>query len=53
VRERETVERGGKDGEEARRDRKEGEERDRERRDKFDLAKFYGGLMLKLREDGF
>jgi triacylglycerol lipase len=53
VREKEKEERGGKDGEEARRDRKEGEERDRERRDKFDLAKFYGGLMLKLREDGF
>ena len=31
------------------------ERRDEEKRrkDKFDLARFYGGLMLKLREDGF
>ena len=52
-REKEKEERGGRDGEDARRERKEGDERDKKRRDKFDLAKFYGGLMLKLREDGF
>ena len=52
-REKEKEERGGRDGEDARRERKEGDQRDKKRRDKFDLAKFYGGLMLKLREDGF
>ncbi|EIW71613.1 triacylglycerol lipase [Tremella mesenterica] len=26
---------------------------DKEKKDKFDLARFYGGLMLKLREDGY
>ncbi len=25
----------------------------RKRKEKFDLARFYGGLMIKLREDGF
>ena len=52
-REKEKEEMGGKVGEEARKRMREGEEKESNRTDKFDLAKFYGGLMLKLREDGF
>ena len=52
-REKEKEEMGGKDGEEARKRMTEGEEKESNRTNKFDLAKFYGGLMLKLREDGF
>ena len=35
------------------RERSEGEDGEKRKRDKFDLARFYGGLMVKLREDGF
>ncbi len=52
-REKEKEESGGQVGKDARKARSEREEKDRRKRDKFDLAKFYGGLMLKLREDGF
>jgi triacylglycerol lipase len=42
-------EREGKSG-----DRSEaGKEKRKKEREKFDLARFYGGLMIKLREDGF
>jgi triacylglycerol lipase len=51
-----TTEAGKRQIQEARDERMEAQTRGKEekkKRDKFDLAKFYGGLMLKLREDGF
>ncbi|OXB36934.1 hypothetical protein LQV05_005184 [Cryptococcus neoformans] len=54
-----TTEAGKRQLEEARME-KEGEielekekEREKKRKDKFDLERFYGGLMIKLRDDGF
>ncbi|WVF68546.1 hypothetical protein IAT40_003314 [Kwoniella sp. CBS 6097] len=32
---------------------KENENNEKRKREKFDLARFYGGLMIKLRDDGF
>lgn len=33
--------------------RQQGDEEKKKQKEKFDLARFYGGLMVKLREDGF
>jgi triacylglycerol lipase len=32
---------------------REAKEKEKRKKDKFDLARFYGGLMLKLRDDGY